>query len=120
MTPFSRRVIRYLSAVDERDIPVNNIRKDQYARPNGKDCRSAYGESGFQFEGAIAGENIARAYQASDGMAAAVRGFNLLKVSPAHNRNMLNPGMTHMSFSLLYDSHTGYLYTVHFFARPAR
>ncbi|MGI6579573.1 MAG: CAP domain-containing protein [Saccharofermentanales bacterium] len=90
-----------------------------HTRPNGTDCWTAYMENGFQFEGAAA-ENIAIVHQSAGGMAAAIRGFNLLKASPGHNRNMLKPDITHMSFGLIYDTQTGYMYIVHFFAKPAK
>lgn len=95
------------------------IERFSHTRPDGSDCWTAYRESGFQFEGAIAAENIAKAYQSTSGLAAAVKGFDLLKASPSHNRNMLNPDITHMSFGLIYDAHTGYMYNVHFFAKPS-
>lgn len=90
-----------------------------HTRPNGSDCWTAYWESGFQYQGAIAGENIAKVYHYSGGLAATVRGFNLLKASTPHNNNMLNPNVTHMSFGLIYDTETKYIYIVQFFAKPA-
>ncbi|HHU53167.1 MAG TPA: CAP domain-containing protein [Clostridiaceae bacterium] len=91
-----------------------------HTRPDGKNCWTAYGESGFQFEGAVAAENIAMAHRSTGGMDAAIRGFDLLKASPEHNKNMLKPDITHMSFGLIYDYLTGFMYVVHFFAKPAR
>ncbi|MBE5859107.1 MAG: hypothetical protein E7301_03140 [Butyrivibrio sp.] len=61
--------------------------KFAHERPNGKDCFSAYGESGYIYT--AAGENIAYGYKSASAAFKAFQETNSYYVGQGHRRNML-------------------------------